>query len=181
MSEPAAAPAPRLPEAAVRAERIVYPESPRYRRIRSIATLMDQSIVLPSGFRIGLDPLFGLLPGIGDAVSALISCYLVYESARLGLPKRVLLRMLGNIGLDTLVGSFPVLGDFFDAFWKSNMRNLRLLDEHYHPATPERSARQISAWLLSMMALLLLVSGTVFYFIAQFTIHVVQALFPLLK
>src|SRR5579871_5811664 len=85
--------------------RIIYPDNPRYRRIRFLSVLMDQSIVLPNGYRIGLDPLLGLVPGIGDMVGALISCYLVYEAARLGLKKRVLVRMLGNIGIDTLVGS----------------------------------------------------------------------------
>jgi hypothetical protein len=154
--------------AATRPERIVYPESPRYRRIRTISTLMDQSIVLPTGYRIGLDPLLGLLPGVGDVVSALISLYLVYEAARLGLRKRILAQMIGNIGIDTLVGSFPVLGDVFDAAWKSNMRNLRLLDRHYHPALPERSAGRIRAWMLGIAFLLVGAVGTMSYLSAQF-------------
>jgi len=161
--------------------KIVYPESPRYRRIRALSILMDQSIVLPSGFRIGLDPLLGLLPGVGDALSALISCYLVYQSALLGLKKRVLLLMIGNIALDTLVGSFPVLGDLFDAVWKANMRNLRLLDKHYSPATPERSATQLAAWMLGVAALMMLATGAVFYLIAQLLISVAGAIFPFLR
>jgi hypothetical protein len=128
---------------------------------------MDQSIVLPTGYRIGLDPLIGLVPGVGDAISALISCYLVYECARLGIKKRILLLMLGNIGLDTLVGSFPVLGDIFDAAWKSNMRNLRLLDQHYHPAMPERSANQIRAWVIGFGLLLATTLGLMSWMTAK--------------
>ena len=161
-------------------KKIVYPESPRYRRIRALSILMDQSIVLPSGFRIGLDPLLGLLPGVGDAISALISVYVVYESALLGLKKRVLLAMLGNIALDALVGSFPVLGDIFDAVWKANMRNLRLLDKHYSPATPERSATQLAAWMLGVAVLLLLSMGTLFYVTVHLLLGLIGALISFL-
>jgi hypothetical protein len=135
-----------------RAERIVYPDNPRYSRIRVISRLMDECIVLPNGYRIGLDPLLGLIPGIGDAIGAGISCYLIYQAARLGLRKRVLLRMLGNVAVETVVGSLPILGDIFDAAWKANMRNLRLLEAHYHPSMAERPARRIRAWLLAVIA-----------------------------
>ena len=133
-------------DAPPRAERIVYPENPRYQRIRVLSVLMDQSITLPNGFRIGLDPLLGLVPGIGDGLGALISCYLVYEAARLGLPKLVLGRMLANIAFDAFSGSVPVLGDVLDAVWKANMRNLRLVDRHYHPSMPERPAGRLVLW-----------------------------------
>jgi hypothetical protein len=156
-----------LPEPAPRAERIVYPESPRLRRIRWLSTLMDNSIVLPSGFRIGLDPLVGLLPGIGDALSSLVSCYLVYEAARLGMRKRILALMLGNILLDSAVGSFPVLGDLFDAVWKSNIRNLRLVEKHYRPAQPERPAGRIAASILVFALGLVFGIGFVFYTVSQ--------------
>jgi hypothetical protein len=168
-------------ERASRPQRIVYPDSPRYRRIRTLSTLMDQCIVLPTGYRIGLDPLLGLLPGIGDVLSALISCYLVYEAARLGLKKRVLARMLGNIGIDTLVGSFPLLGDIFDAAWKSNMRNLRLIDQHYHPAMPERSAGQIRVWVLVVGGLMLAAAGLVAYVSAQLVLAIAAAVWHLFR
>ena len=140
---------------AKRPERIVYPENPRYRRIRFLSVLLDQSIVLPNGYRIGLDPILGLIPGIGDGLAAMLSCYLVYESARLGLPKRVLLRMLGNVAVEAAVGTIPLLGDVFDAVWKANMRNLRLLETHYHPGTPERPARRIVVWMVLITGLFL--------------------------
>lgn len=137
-----------------RAERIVYPENRRYRRVRAISQLMDSSIVLPNGYRIGLDPILGLAPGIGDLIGTAISCYLIYESARLGLPKRVLLNMVLNVALEGLLGIFPVLGDIFDAAWKANMRNLRLLELHYHPAQPERSFGQIVLWLILVLVVI---------------------------
>ncbi len=160
-----------------RAQRIVYPENPRYRRIRSWSVLMDQSIVLPSGYRIGLDPLLGVLPGLGDVVGMVISFYLVYESARLGLQKKVLAKMMGNLAVEALVGTFPVLGDIFDAVWKANIRNLRLLDQHYNPATPERPARQIVFWLAAAFLALVFAAGTAFFFVAQFLLAVARALF----
>jgi hypothetical protein len=163
-----------------RAERIVYPENPRYRRIRKLSVLMDQSIILPTGYRIGLDPLLGLLPGLGDVITALISSFLVYEAARLGLRKRVLAGMVGNIVLDAVVGAFPVLGDVFDAVWKSNMRNLKLIDRHYHPALPGRSHRQIAGWMILFTSVLVLTTGTLFYFLAQVLLKVLGTLFPFL-
>jgi hypothetical protein len=160
-----------------RAERIAYPESPRYRRIRSLSVLMDQSIVLPSGFRIGLDPILGLVPGVGEAVTTVISCYLVYQSALLGLPKRVLMRMVGNIALESLAGSVPIIGDLFDAVWKANMRNVRLLEQNYHPALPERSPRKIALLMSGVAAGLILIMGTAFYLVAKVILGAANLLF----
>lgn len=137
-----------------RITRIEYPESPRLRKIRVFARLMDQSIVLPNGFRIGLDPLIGLIPGIGDLIGMSCSLYLLYQAARLGIPKRVLAQMLGNIGLEALVGEIPILGDIFDMVWKSNVRNLNLVEKHYNPTQPERSARSIALAMISIFLLM---------------------------
>lgn len=136
-----------------RAERIVYPPNPRYLRMKFLSRLMDQSIQLPGGYRIGLDPIIGLIPAIGDMLTTAISLFLVYDAARLGLPKLVLGRMLANVALESLVGTFPILGDLFDAVWKSNIRNMRLLDLHYHPTLPERPARRLIGWLLLVFGL----------------------------
>jgi hypothetical protein len=127
----------------IRPERIVYAESPRLHRIRFMSRLLDSSIVLPGGYRIGIDPIVGLIPGFGDFIGAALSFYLVYEAARLGLPKRVLLRMCGNVLIEVLVGEIPLLGDIFDAVWKANLRNARLVEMHYHPTQPERPLKRI--------------------------------------
>lgn len=97
-------------------------------QLRALARLMDNAIEIPgTGWRIGLDPILGLFPGAGDAVSLLVSAYIVAAARRLGVPRRVLARMVGNIALDAVVGAVPLLGDIFDAAFKANVRNLRLL------------------------------------------------------
>ena len=96
-------------------------------RMRFVARLLDDSIRLPgTKFKIGLDPIIGVLPVAGDAVAAALSGYIVLESARLGVSYLTLLRMLANVGVDFAVGSVPVVGDVFDAAWKANVRNLQL-------------------------------------------------------
>ncbi len=121
------------PAVAGRAERIVYPPNPRLERVRFLARLLDSCFILPGGYRIGIDPILGLLPGIGDVIGAGLSLYMVREAAKLGISKWVVLRMLGNVGLEALIGVIPVLGDLFDAAFKANVRNLRLLELHYSP------------------------------------------------
>ena len=96
-------------------------------RIQFVARLLDDSIRLPgTEFKIGLDPIVGVLPVAGDAVAAALSGYIILESARLGVSYLTLLRMLANVGVDFAVGSVPVVGDIFDVAWKANVRNLRL-------------------------------------------------------
>jgi Domain of unknown function (DUF4112) len=121
------------PQVTGRAERIVYPPNPRLERIRFLANLLDTCIVLPGGFRIGLDPILGLIPGVGDVLGAALSLYLVQQASKLGIRKWILLKMVGNVAIETLLGTIPVIGDGFDAFWKANVRNLRLIELHYSP------------------------------------------------
>lgn len=96
-------------------------------RMRVVAHALDEGVPIPgTDFRVGLDPIVGILPGAGDAVAAAVSLYLVAESARMGVSQSTLLRMLANIGVDAVAGSVPVLGVVFDAFWKANKWNLKL-------------------------------------------------------
>jgi hypothetical protein len=107
------------------------PISDRERRIQRLvwlAALMDSSITLPgTNFKFGLDPLLGLVPGIGDAISDAISLYIIYEAWKIGATKAQLAMMIGNVVVDTLVGTVPVLGDVFDFAFKANVRNLAIL------------------------------------------------------
>ena len=101
------------------------------RRMRFVANLLDDSIRVPgTDFRIGIDPILGILPGAGDAVAAAMSVYIVLESARLGVPFLTLLRMMANVTLDFAIGSVPVIGTLFDAAWKANQTNVELAVEH---------------------------------------------------
>jgi hypothetical protein len=117
--------------------------APALGRIRFMARLLDTIFVLPGGFRIGLDPIVGLIPGVGDAISTGLSLYIVYEAAKLGIRKRILAVMLWHVTIESLVGLFPVLGDLFDAFYKANMKNLALAELHYSPAAKPRSGAKI--------------------------------------
>lgn len=96
-----------------------------------LAWLLDSSIRLPGGFRIGLDGLIGLVPGVGDLVAAGLSAYIMVEAARMKLPAGVLARMGLNVLLELLVGSIPLFGDLFDFAFKANQRNVRLMDAHF--------------------------------------------------
>lgn len=142
--EPTASPAP------------VLDADPRVRRVRGLAYLLDNSIPLPGGFRVGLDALIGLVPGIGDTAGAVLSAYILAEAARLGAPRALLLRMAANVGIETVFGAVPFLGDLFDAGWKANARNVALLDTHLErPASTARASRGFLALLLVGLALLL--------------------------
>jgi hypothetical protein len=107
-------------------------------RIRQLSRLMDTSIRIPLlGFRIGLDPIIGLVPGAGDLISTAFSAYIIFLATRFGIPQRDLAKMIFNVGLETVVGTMPLVGDLFDAFYKSNIRNLAILEQHLMAVEPE--------------------------------------------
>lgn len=102
--------------------------APDIRDIEFLAVLLDSRFRVPfTRFRFGLDPVLGLIPGIGDAAMAVPACYILYRAHRLGARRRVLARMAWNIAVDFAVGTIPVLGDLFDAAFRANLRNLALL------------------------------------------------------
>jgi hypothetical protein len=97
---------------------------------RKLARLLDRAVRIPgTNISFGLDALLGLIPGGGDVAGAIFSSYLILLGSRMGLPAHVLTRMIGNVAIDTLGGSVPILGDLFDVAWKSNTRNLEILEQ----------------------------------------------------
>ena len=106
------------------------------KRVHRIARLMDSSIRLPGGFRIGVDGLIGLVPGVGDLAAAGASLYIVALAARAGVPASALARMVLNVALDAVVGAVPVLGDVFDVAFKANLRNATLMDTYLDRSAP---------------------------------------------
>ena len=129
------------------------------KRLRQLSHLLDNAIPIPgTGVRFGLDPILGLLPGGGDMASGLMSIYIVFEGARMGLPAATIGRMGFNIVLDLLTGTLPVLGDLFDVAWKANSRNVTLLERHLAEPTPSRASDRIFAAVV-IGALLALVIG----------------------
>ena len=123
------------------------------RRLDELAWLLDSSIPIPgTRLTIGLDALIGLVPFIGDLIGVLLSGYIVGEAARLGAPRIVLARMAYNIAIEGVVGIVPVAGDVFDAAWKANQRNVRLLRAWIDD--PRRTARSSSVFAASLVAAL---------------------------
>lgn len=99
------------------------------KRSQALAYLLDESIRVPgTSFRIGWDFIIGLLPGIGDLLTSLSSTYIVAQAMEFGVARSTILRMVWNILIETVVGTIPLLGDLFDAAWKSNLKNARLLE-----------------------------------------------------
>jgi len=129
-------------------------------RISRLSWLLDESIPLPGGFRIGWDGIIGLIPGLGDLLGLAASSYILYLAAQAGTGKVVLLRMAINILLETTIGSIPVIGDLFDFLFKANSRNLRLLQRYTE--APSRVRRISVVWLLVFLLLTLaIVAGIV--------------------
>lgn len=136
---------------------------------------MDNSIRLPTGHRIGLDGLIGLIPGIGDLIGAAVSSYFFVEAARLRVPGTVLARMAANVVVETVVGAIPVFGDIFDLAYKANARNYRLLEGYLDSPVRTRrsSAAIVGLGTLAVMA----VAAVVFVIVIWLMRAIWQALF----
>ena len=114
-------------------------EGDHLRRLDKLSQLLDNAFAIPgTRLRIGLDGILGLIPGIGDAAGAVLSIYVVVQAARLGLPVSALLRMVGNVAVETVVGAVPIVGDIFDIVWKANTKNMALLRRHRPSAIAKR-------------------------------------------
>jgi hypothetical protein len=144
---------------------VLPPETPAEReareRLRFIAWLLDSSIPVPgTRFTIGVDALIGLVPLLGDLIGVLASSYILAEAHRLGVRRAVLLRMAFNVAIDGVVGIVPFLGDVFDAAWKANIRNVRLLEAWMErPHQVERSSRWLVFGLIGALVLFVLGCG----------------------
>jgi hypothetical protein len=121
-----------------------------------LALIMDDFLRVPgTNFRVGLDPIIGLLPGLGDTASAITSALALVYAARCGLPKVVLARMAANILINELIGVIPGIGDAFSFWFKSNRRNYELLQRHR--LVPGRSRKGDWIFLIAVLALLFLI------------------------
>lgn len=108
-------------------------------RVEAMEKLLERSFHIP-GTRIpfGLDMVVGLVPVLGDIVTAAMGAYIVWEARNLGMSKWQLIRMAANVGVDTAIGAIPLIGDAFDFVWRSNSKNLRIIKKHldrHHPGT----------------------------------------------
>lgn len=135
------------PDAARRTERVLAAE----RRIGRVAHLLDDLVAVPgTRARIGLDPIIGMVPFLGDIVTSLVAAWIVVEAARFRLPRVVMARMVINAAVDFVVGLVPFLGDLFDLAFKANRRNLELF--HRHAVDPGASTSGSAAFVLGVVA-----------------------------
>jgi hypothetical protein len=130
-------------------------DAARLGRLRGLSTLLDSALPVPgTPIRIELDPLLGLIPGVGDALGTVFSVYIMLQAARLGASRATLVRMATNVGIDALIGTVPLVGDFFDFGWRANSRNLALLERQLvEPARVRRASRLFVAGIVAAVAL----------------------------
>jgi hypothetical protein len=136
--------------------------APRIVFVRFLAELLDQRFTIPgTSIRIGLDPIIGLIPGVGDTLANLAGSAILLVGTQLGLPKIVLLRMALNIALNTLIGAIPFVGDLFSIWFRSNVKNARLL-ELYATRQGQKAAPADWLFVIAVIAgLLLLLIGVI--------------------
>jgi hypothetical protein len=147
------------PDGADTWEEVDLDEADALQRARAVAHVLDEVVEIPgTNYRIGLDPLLGLLPVVGDAPAAVASAYVVATAAAVGVPRATLARMLSYLVVDAVVGSLPLVGDVFDAAFKANVRNVRLLEaraERPATATVDRRFLLLTGGTVSAVLLLL--------------------------
>jgi len=132
-------------------------------RLRALARLFDQAFKVPgTNWRFGIDALFGLVPGLGDVIGALVAVYALRVARTLRAPGAIQLHMLSNIAIDALVGTVPVIGDLFDFVYKAQTRNLALLETWIQ--SPDHAARRSRRSLvfvpLAILAVFALMTAT---------------------
>ena len=130
---------------------VQQPQQRGLKHLGRLAKLMDAQFRIPgTEIRFGLDGIIGLIPGAGDLSTFAVSGYMLWIMAGNGASGYVLARMTINILIDALIGAIPLLGDIFDIAFKANMRNLRLMQEHY-----EEGRHRGSAWKLIVPVLVI--------------------------
>ncbi len=134
-------------------------------KLRRVSRILDNAIAIPgTKISFGLDPILGLLPGGGDTVTGGIAAYIVVEAAKMGVPREILWKMVGNILIDSFAGTVPVVGDIFDLGWKANIKNIELLEKHLDLAESNQSDRLFIFGLIILLTLIILGFATIAFF-----------------
>lgn len=148
-----------------------------------LARWMDSVFEMPGvRFRFGWDALLGLIPGLGDTLTTLVSLYILGAARRYGVPRATMVRMAANIALDYLFGAVPLVGDAFDVYWKANQRNVALLRRHVEATPAERRRAQSGDWLfvaglVTLLVALLIGSVVIAWWIAATMWHFLASAF----
>jgi hypothetical protein len=147
-------------------DRVIIPEvlpperplSADLEALQKMARLLDEAVAIPgTRRRIGLDAALGVVPWLGDVIGALMSAWILAGAVRHRVPKRKLGRMVANVLVDLVIGSVPVAGDVFDAFFPQNVNNVKLLLDHRDASRPPRSTKEIALAVAGLVAILILV------------------------
>lgn len=148
------------------------PQNTRLRNLDRLAKLMDSQFTIPgTGIKFGLDALIGLIPGIGDFSTLIISGLMVSTLAKNGASGFVLARMTLNIVIDAVIGSIPVLGDIFDVGFRANERNMKLMREHYLEGRHRGGAWKVTVPLMIFLAILIGLVAWLSYKLVMWLIH----------
>lgn len=148
-----------------RLRRLSAGQERRLEALRQTSQLLDSAFVLPgTSYRVGLDPILGLIPVFGDLLSPLFGIAMLWQARELGVPKVVQLRMVFNVAIDALVGVVPIAGDLFDVAWKANNRNMALLERHAYEE--HRPTRGDWAFVVLMIAAVIVLAALPFLLFA---------------
>lgn len=140
-------------------------QTPSIDGLETLAKLMDSIFEIPgTNIRFGLDSIIGLIPGLGDTITSLVSLYILNEAKQRGVSRLTMLRMASNIAVDYVVGSVPVVGDAFDVAWKANQKNVELLKRHIAANPNPKPRSELGDWLFFaglILFLLLILIGSI--------------------
>ncbi|MGB5633152.1 MAG: DUF4112 domain-containing protein [Waterburya sp.] len=143
-------------------------------KLRRVSRLLDNAISIPgTKISFGLDPILGLLPGGGDALTGGISAYIVVEAAKMGIPRKILWKMVGNILIDSFAGTIPLVGDLFDVGWKANIKNVELLEKQLNVAESSKSDRLFIFGLILLLAIIVLGFAAIAFFTVTWFWHLI--------
>lgn len=133
-------------------------------QLKALAELLDSTFSGPFGIRFGLDALLGLIPGVGDVITSCLSLYILVAAGSLGVGAATLSRMAINILVDSLVDMIPLFGNLFDFYWKSNVKNIQILEAHLlRPEVEAVKSRMIIALVGVLLLAVLIASSYVTY------------------
>jgi hypothetical protein len=151
---------------------------PKLRQLRSISVLLDSQFRGPFGFRFGLDGIIGLIPIVGDVATTGVSFFVITHATLLGASPAVLIRMIFNVAVENVISVIPIFGNIFDFFWKSNNKNIALLERHLvDPQRTTRNSRWHNILFLFLILLLMFASMVAAYFMLHAMLHGLEVLF----
>jgi hypothetical protein len=141
---------------------------PKLNHLKGIAHQLDSRFEGPFGFRFGWDGILGLIPGIGDMMTSSVSLYIIAHSVSLGVTPSTLIRMAINLGIENLIDMVPVFGNLFDFYWKANLKNIHLLEQHLdNPTRQTIKSRMVVALICFVITSILLASAYITFIVLR--------------